>query len=307
MLIEYHRNMLSDPARNKAFARALEKVIVPGESVVADVGSGTGFLGFIAKKLGAKEVYFFESGSIMHVAEKLARANGFNKGCHFLHGHSTDFLDPPHVDVVVSETLGNYPFEENITHTLQDARRFLKPGGVMIPQGITQYACPVVTGRFQKRFDAWDKVGFGLDYSVAKEMSLNNAYVRIVKKDDLLDAGAGALVWDEVADVSRASHVRRGAAEWKVGKAVTVYGLATWWDCLLAPGVKLSTSPMKKQGHWNQLYFPLMSPVKAKRGDVVRMEFESDSSYEHGTDMRWSVTLNGGKKQSMALRDGYLA
>ena len=36
---------------------------------------------------------------------------------------------PSRVDVVVSETLGNYPFEENIIATLNDAReRFLKPG-----------------------------------------------------------------------------------------------------------------------------------------------------------------------------------
>ena len=44
--------------------------------------------------------------------------------------HSTDVTEPERVDVIVCETLGNYPFEENIVETLNDARaRFLKPGG----------------------------------------------------------------------------------------------------------------------------------------------------------------------------------
>ena len=49
---------------------------------------------------------------------------------------------PERVDVVVCETLGNYPFEENIIATLNDARaRFLKPGGVIIPHSVEQFVC----------------------------------------------------------------------------------------------------------------------------------------------------------------------
>jgi protein arginine N-methyltransferase 1 len=173
MLIEYHRTMLADRVRNEAFAAALKKLIKPGITTVADVGAGTGLLGFMAAKLGAKEVYLYESASIMGVARRLARDNKL-KNIHFFEGHSTEALDAPKVDIVVSETLGNYAFEENIIATVEDAKRFLKPGGVILPQGLTQYVAPVIDNKFYDELTApWENVGHGLDYSFAREMGLN--------------------------------------------------------------------------------------------------------------------------------------
>ena len=53
MRIEYHRTLIADQVRNEAFFAALKAVIVPGKSVVADIGAGTGLLGLMASKLGA--------------------------------------------------------------------------------------------------------------------------------------------------------------------------------------------------------------------------------------------------------------
>lgn len=306
MLIEYHRNMLADRARNEAFHKALKQAVKKG-STVADIGSGTGLLGFMAKKLGAKEVYFYESAAIIDVSFRLAKANGMKKGCHFFHCHSTDILDPQRVDVVISETLGNYALEENIIATMNDAKRFLKPGGTLIPQAVTQVACPVTAAKYHDYLTVWDDVGYGLDYSVAKEMSLNNVYVRPFKKTDLLDGGKAAQAWDTVDFRRDNSSARKGRMEWTLKKDAVIYGLAGWWDCTLLPGVRLSTSPKAGRGHWEQLYFPVMEPVKAKKGDVLSATMASESSYDGGTDLNWTVALNGKKKQSMALRRGYLA
>ena len=48
MRIEYHRTLLADRVRNAAFHAALQRVIVAGKTKVADIGAGTGFLGFMA-------------------------------------------------------------------------------------------------------------------------------------------------------------------------------------------------------------------------------------------------------------------
>lgn len=303
MLIEYHRNMLADTARNDAFFRALKLAVKKGASV-ADIGSGTGLLGFMAKKLGAKDVYFFESGPIMEVAARLAKANKM-KGCHFFQGHSTEFLDPPQADVVVSETLGNYAFEENIIATMNDAKRFLKPGGTLIPQAVTHYACPVTAEKYHARFTAWDHVGYGLDYGIARAMSLNNVYVRSFKKSDLL-AGA-TQAWDTVDFREDNSSARSGRLAWKLKNNAVIYGLAVWWDCTLLPGIVLSTGPAARKGHWEQLYFPFLTPIKTKKGDTLSVTIKSESSYESGTDLVWTAALNGKNKQSMDLRKGYLA
>ena len=41
-MIEFQRKIMGDPVRNKALAEALKHVIVPGKSIVADIGSGRG-------------------------------------------------------------------------------------------------------------------------------------------------------------------------------------------------------------------------------------------------------------------------
>jgi predicted RNA methylase len=56
MRIEYHRTLLADKVRNAAFQAALQRVVVAGQTTLADIGAGTGLLGFLAAKLGAARV-----------------------------------------------------------------------------------------------------------------------------------------------------------------------------------------------------------------------------------------------------------
>jgi protein arginine N-methyltransferase 1 len=287
MLIEFHRAMLADAVRNAAFHEALRRVIVPGETTVADIGCGTGLLAFMASRLGARQVHCYEHGEVIHLAERLARANGI-RNLVFFQEHSTAILDPEPVDVVVSETLGNFAYEENIVETLRDARRFLKRGGVLIPQRIEQQVAPVVSGRIQAELEAWDRVGYGLDFAPAKAMSLNNLYVRTIQPDELLDAPDASQCWDQVTLGGRAASVRRGAVSWILGRPTTVYGFALWWRCELLPGVGLATDPAGPATHWEQLYLPTRDPVRLEAGDRLALQIRSDTSRE-GATIRWQV------------------
>ena len=216
MRIEYHRTLIADRVRNEAFAAALRAVIKKGVTTVADIGTGTGLLALMAVKLGAREVFLYEAAEVAGVAAKVLKANGAGN-CHLIPCHSTEMVDPPRVDVVVSEALGNYALEEHIIETLADAKkRFLKPGGVLIPRRVEQFVAPVVSGRVQAEFDAWDMTGF--DLSVAKAMSLNNIYVRTFGAKELLDAK----VWDSIELGTDGRSARKGEAGWKPKAATTV-------------------------------------------------------------------------------------
>jgi len=311
MRIEYHRTLIADRVRNKAFHDALARSIRKGETTVADIGAGTGLIGLMAAKLGAREVVLYEGAEVAGVAAATLKVNR-SKACHLMPCLSTEMEDPPRVDLVVSETLGNYALEENIVDTLVDARRrHLKDGGAIIPARIRQFVVPVISDRIHKELTVWDAVGFGIDLSAARQMSLNNVYVRSFKKSELLDDAAAAKVWDTVTLGTDARANRKGEASFAVKVARVIYGFAYWWEADLVDGITLSTAPDKPRTHWEQLYFPLMSPMQLAAGEQVLITLRSRSSEDTGTHLGWTAVhfdRDGASKarQAMDLDKGWI-
>jgi protein arginine N-methyltransferase 1 len=311
MRIEYHRTLLADRVRNGAFHAALVRAIVKGETTVADIGAGTGFLGFLAARLGARRVDLYESAAVAQVARRLMRHNRL-RNCRIFEMHSTEVLEPDRVDLVVCETLGNYALEENIVETLNDARkRFLNPGGIVIPAGIRQYVCPVVSGRFLEELAAWDRVGYGLDLGPAKAMTLNNIYVRTFERADLLEGARAARIWDELSFARHNKAARAGEANWTPGRRTAVYGLALWWTAELADGIALATGPLDERTHWEQLYLPVLEPLAVEAGQTLAARIRSTSSYAAGTNVAWTLAVKDAAgrelgRQSLDLEKGFL-
>ncbi len=311
MRIEYHRTLLADRVRNEAFHEALRRVIVPGQTKVVDIGCGTGFLGFMAAKLGAKRVVLIETAEIAALAKKLAKANGL-RNIEVVPAHSTELEPPERFDVAVSETLGNYAFEENIIETLGDARdRYLEPGGVLIPGKVTQMVCPVVSTKLHADLTTWDSVGFGLNFAAAREMGLNNIYVRWLVANDLLDDGKAALLWDKV-DLAKATKTTRiGTAAWAMKAPATISGFAIWWTAELVEGLSLGTGPFDPRTHWEQLYLPAAEPFEVRKGETLAARLRSTTSYGQGTNVTWTLAVTDSKgreriKQAMDLSKGFL-
>lgn len=306
-MIEFQRLLLGDAIRNDAFVKALKKVIVPGKTVIADIGSGTGYLSFVAEKLGAKECHLYEvSKDLLELSKKIGKANGM-KRCHYVHAHSTQVKNPPECDVVISETLGNYALEENIIETMNDAKRFLKKGGVMIPQDLKQYVAPVTSSRLWKELDIWD-VGQTLNFSAAKEICMNNMYVKDVRADDVLNE---THCWDTVNFEKKNQSVREKSDEWTAKSDMTLYGFALWWESTLIKDVMLTTSPFKPVTHWKQIYLPLLNPIPVRKDQVVRLRLHSDSRYEVKINLAWETTVtNEAGKQlkhvKQDMRNGFL-
>lgn len=311
MRIEYHRTLIADRVRIAAFQKALAGVIRRGETVVVDIGTGTGLLAFLAAKLGAKKVYAYEMNEIGAVAEKLKALNKL-RNVELIPGRSTEIIDPPRGDVVVTETLGNFALEEFLVETMNDVRaRHVKPGGVLIPASVEQFAAPVIAPRLFEELSAWDRIGYGLDFAPARVMSLNNVYIRNVPPKELLDGGGSAVRWDRVDFDKPNRMTRKGDARWTVGSPVTVYGLAVWWSADLVPGVTLATSPLEAPTHWEQLYFPALEPLRLAAGEALVASIHTKSSEEGGTDIAWSLAVQSAKgrerdRQSLSLAKGFL-
>jgi len=301
--------MLADRVRHDAFRAALKHAIKPGKSAVADIGAGTGVLAFFARELGAREVWLYDPGPALGLAEVVAARNGID-GLHFVPERSLDVADPPRVDVVVAEVLGNFAYEEDVLETLRDAQRFLRPGGTLIPASIEQRVAPVTADRFERDLRTWRDVGFGLDWSDAERMTRNNMYVFAIEPKDLL--ADAALTWDSLDFQGRIESRRGGRAEWRIRDAHTIFGFALWWDCTLAPGVVLSTSPYAPRTHWDQIYLPLLTPIDAAAGDEITVAIETETGGdESGIEVRWAVRHSRPGRETVAqelsIASGWLA
>lgn len=307
-MIELQRKLIGDKVRNDAFARALKKSIKKGISTVIDLGSGTGFLGFLASRYGAKSVTCIESGEIVKISRALAKRNKITN-CTFIARHSTEIKDLPKADILISETLGNYALEENIIESIEDAKRFLKPDGIIIPAKLYQYVCPVVSDRLQKEIDVWE-AGYDLKFDEAREKTLHNIYVKTVKKEDLLAGKDAIRQFDEVDFFKKNASQKTAEQTWTCTTPMTIYGFALWWNVELTEGVSLSTSPYEKPTHWEQIYLPLLSSVSLQAGDRLIWKLTSDSRWKTKINLVWTVTHNdaAGKKiseQALDMRKGY--
>lgn len=291
--IEYQRKLLGDSVRNAAFQQALAQLIQPGVSTVADIGAGTGFLSFLARQLGARHCTLVEYSDTLLLAESLAAVNGMD-GLDFVQEHSSDIAFAKPVDLVVSETLGNYALEENLLETLVDARRLLAPGGRILPCGLKQFVAPVTQPRLQQEIDSWAGIGFGLDYQPARELALNNLYVKNIGVEDL-PGSASYRCWDELdfSPTAPAPSSQRGSTQnWAAELAdCSIYGFALWWEVTLTPGITLSTAPGAPATHWEQVYLPLLQPLPVQAGDDLSLTLHSDTGSDVGMQVSWQTRL----------------
>lgn len=307
-MLELHRLLLGDGNRNDAFAKALKEEIVPGKTVVADIGSGTGFLSFLAEKYGARECRLYErSPAMLALSRRIAKENGMQR-CRFHVGHSTDAANPPKADVVVSETLGNWAYEENIIETMNDALRFLKPGGIVIPQDLHCFAAPVTSPRLYDEMNVWDRIGHGLIFSAAKEVCMNNMYVKDIVAKDLLGNGEQ---WDVVDFRKKNSSIRKNSVAWIMPSTATIYGFACWWEASLVKGDSISTSPFGPPTHWKQIYLPVITPMTVRRSETVRLTISSDSRPAVKINVSWKTEIIDAKgktrtRTAQDMRMGYV-
>lgn len=307
MSIDFHRRMLADRVRHDAFREALSRLIIREETTVADIGAGTGVLAFFARQLGATEVWLYEPGMVIELAEALAHENGIDR-LHFVPQLSLDVEQPTKVDLVVAEVFGNFAYEEGVLDTLRDAKRFLKSGGAMVPHGIVQYAAPVVASRFDDELSSWRQVGHGLDFTIAEVVARNNMYVYAIEPGDLMPDSARE--WDRVAFLEEFASLREGTIEWRIDKPSTIYGFALWWTATLTPGVELTTSPHAPRTHWDQIYLPLETPIDVRVGHEVTLTIATETVPGlTGIAVAWTVTHRGGgavDTQALDIGKGFL-
>lgn len=268
LVVDAHREYLSDPARVQAYERALAATIRRGD-VVVDLGAGTGILGMLACRAGAARVYAIEADGMIEVARALARANGMADRIVFLMQHSSEVTLPEQVDVVAGDLIGRMGFEAGVFEAYAHARRWLKPGARVIPSAITICASPVEHPAAHADVEFWRQSVAGFDVHAVLPWARNTGYPRNIDASHLLAERAGSATFSPVAEDA----VLRVRDTVRVTRAGLLHGIAGWFSAELAPGVEMTNAPgAPARINRRNVFLPLDPVVAVAPGDAVAID-----------------------------------
>lgn len=267
LIVDEHRHYLQDRVRLTAFRRAIQELVAPG-SVVVDLGSGTGILGLLACDAGATRVYSIEETSLIELAREIAQANGCADRMRFIKQFSTRVELPEPADVVLADQIGHFGFEAGLFDYFSDARRrFLKPGGVTIPQRITFCLAPVEHGPLWDQIEFWNHASVGMKIHPARTMAANTGYPITLKPEQLLGPSVEPLSVNPGLSGPQPLHFR---CTLPISRAGTLHGLGCWFVAHLSPSVTMTNSPLTEHRiDRRNVFFPLDRPVSVQSGDTV--------------------------------------
>jgi protein arginine N-methyltransferase 1 len=272
LVLDEHREYLSDRARVDGYAAALAEVVRPGMAV-ADIASGTGILGLLACRAGAARVYSIEVGAIAAVARAIAQANGFGDRLRVMHGHFAQVQLPERVDVVVSDQIGRFGFEAGLLDLAAQARaRLLKPSGTLVPSALDLIVAPVEDRAQAERVTFWSGRPAQFDVSAAQPIASNTGYPVHLTADQMLsDPQAGCRI-DLAADHRGPLRIDRSFV---VARHGTLHGIGGWFSAQLSPDVWITNSPLDTgRIARRQTFFPIGTPTPVAPGDRVDVSMQ---------------------------------
>lgn len=127
-----YRSIMTDQERNLFYKDSMD--LHCKDKVVLDIGAGLGLLSLMAVRAGAKKVYAVEVNPIAIKALHKLKEDENLLNLVIVESTSWDLDLPELVDVIVHEIFGPFLLDEMCLYTLKDIEKFLKPGGILIPE-----------------------------------------------------------------------------------------------------------------------------------------------------------------------------
>lgn len=284
--------MVFDSIRNEAYAKAMAAVITP-DSVVLDLGAGTGILGLMAAQAGARRVYLVEPEPVVLLAREFAAANGLADRVIVMQGRIEEIELPEQVDVIVSVFTGNLLYSEDLLPALFHARdRYLKPGGKLLPHRAELWCAPWhMPSLHDDRIARWSTPAMELDVSAGRRFAANDL-VALSQSEISGCALAGGLPLCQVDLLAATNADCKGEAEWQTESSGLCHGFLCWIRIGLADEW-LSTDPQSPELHWMNVLLPVDRPIPLQTGDRLVLALQRPSRGEWS----WKVQCPAGQRR----------
>ncbi|TIC12187.1 hypothetical protein E3Q14_01865 [Wallemia mellicola] len=269
-----HEEMLKDTVRTLSYRNAIfSNSEAFKDKVVLDVGAGTGILSMFAAKAGARKVYAIDMSQIADQAKVITQANGFGDTIVVIKDKLENVELPEKVDIIISEWMGYFLLYESMLDTVLDARdKFLKPGGLILPDKVTLYMAAIEDAEYKdEKIGFWDDV-YGFDYSCIKDIALREPLVDCV---DLKSVVTNPTPIKEIDINTVKKEDLQFQASWKLEctRDDYIHAFLGWFDCSFptpnGKPVRFSTGPHAKYTHWKQTVFYTKNTISVYEGQQI--------------------------------------
>ncbi|CAH2311652.1 arginine N-methyltransferase 6 [Pelobates cultripes] len=294
--VSIHEEMISDTVRTSAYKQAIQSNSALRGKTVLDVGAGTGILSIFCGQAGVKKVYAVEASSVAQLANNVVKQNGMEDKVEIINSSVETAEIPEQVDVIVSEWMGYALMYESMLSSVIYARdKWLKPGGLMLPNCVDLFIAPINDPTTENRLDFWSDVKrmYGVDMSCVRSFAqtcIMNKEMQVcsVYPEDVLSFPAKFASLNLNSVTLEESAKIYGTFKFRCFGSSFMHGFAVWFSVIF-PGekvVNLSTSPYGEETHWKQTLLYLNEEIQVEQdteisGDITMTPSEINHRHLH--------------------------
>lgn len=294
-------DMIADETRTDAYVSALQRAIIPDQTIVLDIGTGTGIFALLACRFGAKHVYALEPGEAIFVARQLAHENNCGDKITFIQDFSTRISLPQPVDVVISDLHGVLPYFQQHIPAIVDAReRHLAPNGVLIPQkDVVKIAVVTAPEQYQTEYVMpWVGNKYDLSMQAARRVVTNQWDRGKIQPSQFLTEPQ---IWTTLDYTTITATDIAATVSWTMQQEGVAHGLSLWFETQVGDGLYVSNAPGLPPHVYGNAFFPWSEPIALCPGDEVQVLIQANLI---GDDYVWrwntKITSEGAANQVKA-------
>jgi protein arginine N-methyltransferase 1 len=266
-MLDEHLGYIADQVRLERFRQAIARTIGPGDRVV-DAGCGFGVLGLMCLQAGAGHVWGIDETPAITIARETMDRAGLGDRYTCIRESTFRAVVPEPVDVIICDHVGYFGLDYGVAALLDDARRrFLKPGGKIMPQRIRLMLAGVTSTPARTAAEAWSGAPIPAEFHWLRDNGINTKRSREFASDEVA-IGPELLGTIDFRESNPAHFSFK--AQLLGDKDGVLDGFAGWFECELVDDVWMTNSPLAPDRiNRPQVFLAFDQPIPVRAGDRI--------------------------------------
>lgn len=247
-------NLLSQKSRLRKFEKVIKRIVKQG-MIVADIGTGTGILAFLAARAGAAKVIGIDVNELsLEYARHAARLNGLDNTVEFHLTHFLDFIPEEKCDIVICEMLSSFMLiEQQVPASHHITKHILKPSGRLIPRSAKVFGILCQSEDMIEQFEFQGLVFPKLPQSVSNQDVIELSEMEMIEEFDF-------------QRLHEPHHVNK-VVSFEIIRNGVIHGLCGMFEAVLDEDTILDM-----EDGWRTIFIPFETPVRVQAGQQIEIK-----------------------------------